>query len=169
MLGRSGSDCVLPRLLDAPRTLRLPLSRGDAKSRLADQVQRRPFHLFASGVPAHYLPLGGDGRRCVKKSFLGVLPLARSPAPLHATSGVFSYASRTEGLFAGLEYVPVILAVLLFAAFPLHKLLPPAHEATAASVAAVDEKPEEGLQPGVSNMSSPTLVRPGSGEVHETK
>ncbi|BGP56001.1 hypothetical protein JCM8202_005143 [Rhodotorula sphaerocarpa] len=83
--------------------------------------------------------------------------------------GVFSYASRTEGLFAGLEYVPVILAVLLFAAFPLHKLLPAAHEATAASVAAVDEKPEEGLQPGVSNMSSPTLVRPGSGEVHETK
>lgn len=38
--------------------------------------------------------------------------------------GVFGYASRTEALFGCLEYLPVILAVAIFAAVPLYDLLP---------------------------------------------
>ncbi|GAA5883027.1 hypothetical protein JCM3774_004219 [Rhodotorula dairenensis] len=38
--------------------------------------------------------------------------------------GVFGAASRNEALFGCLEYLPVILAVSLFAAVPLHDILP---------------------------------------------
>ncbi|GAA5987675.1 hypothetical protein JCM10908_007167 [Rhodotorula pacifica] len=74
--------------------------------------------------------------------------------------GVFSYASRTEPLFAGLEYLPVILAVLLFAAFPLYKLLPPKQHTS--HVSADEEQHRLAMQAETSNASEPTLVRPGS-------
>ncbi|KWU43223.1 hypothetical protein RHOSPDRAFT_19892 [Rhodotorula sp. JG-1b] len=38
--------------------------------------------------------------------------------------GVFGAASRSEALFGCLEYLPVILAISLFAAVPLHDILP---------------------------------------------
>ncbi|TKA52154.1 hypothetical protein B0A53_04998 [Rhodotorula sp. CCFEE 5036] len=38
--------------------------------------------------------------------------------------GVFGVASRSEALFGCLEYLPVILAISLFAAVPLHDILP---------------------------------------------
>ncbi|GAA5961319.1 hypothetical protein JCM8115_001551 [Rhodotorula mucilaginosa] len=71
--------------------------------------------------------------------------------------GVFSYASRTEPLFACLEYLPVILAVLLFMAFPLYKLLP--HPSHAISD---PEQHRFDMQAETSNVSNPTLVQPGS-------
>ena len=73
------------------------------------------------------------------------------------TTGVFSYASRTEPLFACLEYLPVILAVLLFMVFPLYKLLPhPSH------VISDPEQHRFEMQTETSNVSNPTLVQPGS-------
>lgn len=39
------------------------------------------------------------------------------------TEGVFGYASSHEALFATLEFTPVIIAVLLWAIFPLQRLL----------------------------------------------
>lgn len=76
-------------------------------------------------------------------------------APAAAT-GVFSYASRTEPLFAGLEYLPVILAVLLFVIFPLHKLLPAPKIATTARY---NDAEGADMQ---TRPSEATLVRPGS-------
>ncbi|GAA5987677.1 hypothetical protein JCM10908_007168 [Rhodotorula pacifica] len=38
--------------------------------------------------------------------------------------GVFGFASRSEALFGCLEYLPIILAISLFAAVPLHDVLP---------------------------------------------
>jgi hypothetical protein len=73
------------------------------------------------------------------------------------TTGVFSYASRTEPLFACLEYLPVILAVLLFMAFPLYKLLPHASHALSDP-----EQHRFDMQAETSNVSNPTLVQPGS-------
>lgn len=37
--------------------------------------------------------------------------------------GVFGYASTHESLFGTLEYTPVIIALLLWAVFPLEKIL----------------------------------------------
>ena len=39
------------------------------------------------------------------------------------TEGVFGYASSHEPLFATLEFTPVIVSVLLWALFPLERLL----------------------------------------------
>lgn len=73
-----------------------------------------------------------------------------------AATGVFSYASRTEPLFAGLEYLPVILAVLLFVVFPLHKLLP-APKISTTGMDLEGERLSMDARP-----SEATLVRPGS-------
>lgn len=39
-------------------------------------------------------------------------------------SGVFEYAFTSEGLFGGLDFAPVVLALAIWAVFPLYKLLP---------------------------------------------
>lgn len=50
--------------------------------------------------------------------------LSLTTSPRRDPAGVFGVASRSEALFGCLEYLPVILAISLFAAVPLHDILP---------------------------------------------